>query len=80
MATKPGNTFGKDTPVSASGKITRYNGEKQRSDLLTASKHTEKLLGVLQEGEFPMFERRSLESLRLMLSAFHEGMKAYEEK
>ena len=85
MSTKPAKLFGTGTPGSAAGKPrtaqpTRYNKEKRRSQLLMASKHTEKLLSILEKEKLAMFERRSLEALTLMLNALHEAIEAYEEK
>jgi len=59
---------------------TIYYQKRQTKKLHSASKLTEKLLSVLEEEEFAMFERRSLEALKLMLNAFGQRIKAYEEQ
>jgi hypothetical protein len=52
----------------------------RQGDIALARKHIEVLLNILDEKEFEIFERQSLEVLKLMLHAFHQAIKAYEEQ
>ena len=59
---------------------TIYHRENQPPKLRLAGQLTERLRGILEEDGFEIFEFQSLEALKLMLNAFHEAIRAYEEQ
>ncbi len=54
--------------------------EFRQSYIALACKHIVELLNIMDEKEFEIFERQSLEALKLMLHAFHQAIKTYEER